>query len=253
MRPASDRSPAMARSRNKAAARAMRSRANRPTTCTPSGRPAASTSSGTLMQGGPSSVHSRLKVGSAGRAEAVRSGARRRRREDHVGVGHQLGEHLARAARDAAGLVVGVGLDRGGLVELLAQDRPESLAMMVELVGERAEGLVVLDGAVSAAWRPRRSAAGRPPGRCAPAACGERALRRSTAACMSALASAHRCVRTSAIAAASARAVDAQIAPRDGGGREGHVRHAGREHARRCRATRRSISCRRSASAGTTA
>ncbi len=64
-------------STNRAAARATLSRANRPTIWTPSGIPLPSASPGTLTQGGPSSVHSRLNVGLPVDAESVRGGARR--------------------------------------------------------------------------------------------------------------------------------------------------------------------------------
>src|SRR5262249_31481968 len=54
---------ASARWTKAAASSASRSRAKRPTTCTPSGKPAESKSPGTLTQGVPKSVQSRLKVG----------------------------------------------------------------------------------------------------------------------------------------------------------------------------------------------
>src|SRR5262245_31206052 len=57
------RSPDSAFSTKCAACNATLSRAKRPTTCTPSGNPSLSANPGTLMQGGPSRVHSRLKVG----------------------------------------------------------------------------------------------------------------------------------------------------------------------------------------------
>src|SRR5437867_3389407 len=52
-----------ARTRKSAVSSVRLSRPNRPTICTPSGRPSSSASPGTLTQGVPIKVHSRLKIG----------------------------------------------------------------------------------------------------------------------------------------------------------------------------------------------
>src|ERR1700690_3605760 len=117
---------ASARSRNQAASSAVRSRAKRPTICTPSGKPRESNDPGTLMQGGPSSVHSRLNMGSP--VEPSPSGAAPGARG---GACHKVGEHRAGGARGAAGLVVAVKIDRRPPRELMAQDRPEPVLMMI--------------------------------------------------------------------------------------------------------------------------
>jgi hypothetical protein len=70
----------------------------------------------------------------------MRGGPGRRRREDHIGVGHQVGKHLAGAPGGAARGRRRRG-DRGGVAELLAQDRTERVAVAVDLVGKRAVGL----------------------------------------------------------------------------------------------------------------
>ena len=74
------------------------------------------------MQGGPNRVQSRLKVGCPVEFEPVRGGAGSRGREDHVGLGHQVGECLPRSPGGAAGFVIRLGRDRGGLGKLVATE-----------------------------------------------------------------------------------------------------------------------------------
>jgi len=88
------------------------------------------------------------------------------------------------------------------VADLLAQHRPEPILVMVELIGERPIGFVILD-------EDMRPHGGFEDGRQrelshrARQRLGRRAPRGSSAACMSGLACSHRWVRTSAIAGAA--------------------------------------------------
>ena len=176
---------------------------------------------------GPQPVEGRR----AGRAEALRRGARRRRRQDHVDVGHQIGQRAARLARGAAGVVIGVGADGKAALDQFAA-RPWRAGPWSARIRRRASAPPRRPGW----WRER----GTPPASTgvslmsrtrALAAEAARATL-SSAAIMSSLAAGQGWSRSTPMRGDDGvPAVDAQIAVADRRRGEGHVGDRGREQA----------------------
>src|SRR4029079_156178 len=84
----------------------------------------------------------------SGRAQSMRRGARRGRRKQYVGALHEVDKSAPCLSGETARVIIGGGRDRRRLVELLAQDRAELVAVAIDLVGESSIGFVILDRAM---------------------------------------------------------------------------------------------------------
>ena len=79
----------------------------------------------------------------------MRRSARRRRREEYVDAFHDIDKSTSCLPGETTRVVIGCGRNRRRLVEVLAQDRAEAVAVAIDLVGEGPIGFVILDRAVS--------------------------------------------------------------------------------------------------------